>query len=289
MMARAWITAGLALVVLVGCGRNVITGRVLNVQGETLPGVAVKVEGTEHQALTGPLGKYSVAYNPGPVALNFIKSGFTPGRLELTVNQAKRVEAADVTLWQLPEGWGVYLVKDARYIGANPIEPDAFPTVAGTTVYGVKKGPETTTTNAKPMMVCYKLPRNEVRFCRMAPTEIELRPPDAKGPVAKGKGQKITVWTSVAKIPVTVSRIDEPEGLLLQLHYDGSLEPGCYAVHWGALEGRTDLDKRIFYFSVVNPNAAPSAGPEPAGKAGDKTTKKTAVEAPKKPIGKTRI
>jgi hypothetical protein len=273
----------LALVALVGCERNKIKGRVLDVQGETLPGVAVHVEGTEFQALTNPLGEYSVEYQPGALALNFIKSGFTPGRLELKVDALKGVDAADVLLWRLPEGWGVYLVEDARYNSVNPIAPDVFTTVSDTLVYGVKKGPEVSTTNATPMIVCYKLPRNEVRFCRMASMEIEVRPPDVKGAVDKSKGQKVTVWTVKEKLPVTVTRIDEPEGLLQQIQFTGPLAPGCYAVHWGALEGHTELDKRIFYFNVVDPNAPPPPPPGPPEKAGDKDKKKAATETPKKP------
>ena len=277
----------LLLVALAGCERNKIRGRVLDVQGETLPGVAVHVEGTEFQALTTPLGEYTIDYQPGALALNFIKSGFTPGRLELKVDQLKGVEAADVMLWRLPEGWGVYLVEDARYAAVNPVVPDVFTTVTDATVCGVKKGPDASTTNPNPMIVCYKLPRNEVRLCRMAPVEIEARLPDAKGAVDKAKGQKITVWTVKEKLPVTVTRIDEPEGLLQQLQYNGPLAPGCYAVHWGALEGHTELDKRIFYFNVVDPNAPPPAPPgsnaKDGDKAKDKDAKKTAAEPAKKP------
>jgi hypothetical protein len=32
----------------------------------------------------------------------------------------------------------------------------------------------------------------------------------------------------------------------------GPLEPGTYAVHWGALDGAVDKDPRIFAFSVVD-------------------------------------
>lgn len=268
----------LLLVALAGCERSEIKGRVLDVQGETLPGVAVQVEGTEYQALTNALGEYEIVYRPGPLALNFIKSGFTPGRLELKIDQVKAVDAADVSLWRLPEGWGVYLVENAQYSRVSPTEPDAVATVADSVVYGVRKEPPVSTTNASPMIVCYKLPRNEVRFCRMAPVEIEARPPDVKGAVDKSKGQKVKLWTVQEKLPVTVSRIDEPEGLLLQLQYTGPLAPGCYAVHWGALEGHTELDKRIFYFSVVDPNAPPPPAPEPE----DKTKKKPAADAAKK-------
>lgn len=284
--------AALALCVccLLGCDRNLIQGRALDVQGETLPGVSVVVEGSDYQALTTPKGEYAIPYEPGSLALNFLKSGYTPGRLELTVEQSKVVEAADVTLWRLPESWGVYLVENARYQATTAVEPKPFLTVTGSTVFGARNGPEAMTTNRSPMIVCYKLPRNEARLCRVAPITIELRPPEGKKKGEKGekggKGEEVTVWTPVESLPATVTPIDQPEGLLLQIQYAGPLAPGCYAVHWGALEGYPETDKRMFYFTVIDPNAPPPPPPEePADKSKKKTEaeKKKAASAPEEP------
>jgi len=86
-----------------GCSPAVIEGQVLDVRQEPLPGAAVTVDGTHDQSLTNALGRYTIDFAPGKVLLRFIKTGYTPGLLELTVNEARHVEATPVVLWHLPE------------------------------------------------------------------------------------------------------------------------------------------------------------------------------------------
>jgi len=47
--------------------------------------------------------------------------------------------------------------------------------------------------------------------------------------------------------------IDLPEGQLQRVVVDRPLQPGVYAVHWGAIEGYTTLDARAYVFRVVEP------------------------------------
>ena len=59
--------------------------------------------------------------------------------------------------------------------------------------------------------------------------------------------------------------LDEPEKLLVELKATAPLEPGVYAIHWGALEGYDSIDPRIFMFALKAP------APEDEGE-GESTT-----------------
>ncbi len=77
----------------------------------------------------------------------------------------------------------------------------------------------------------------------------------------------------VEAIPVAVAPIDKLEELLIGINLQAPLEPGTYGVHWGALQGYTSTDPRVYLFQVPAPpgeaEEAAEGGEEDAG--GDAT------------------
>ena len=248
------------------CERCVIEGTVEDVQGQALPGVAVSVEGTEWQALTDAMGRYTVRYRPGPVVLDFLKNGYTPGRIELDAPTARVVQAAPAVLWRLPVGKGVYLYDRDRYTPAYPIEPEHYSLGALGTVHGVKRIGEVTTPNPAPTIIAHGMPPYGMSLCRLKRAEVPVA-------IAEDQTQELPLWIPAARLALTVTPIDEPEGLLLHLGLPHPLDPGAYALHWGALDGQDAREMRAFVFSVAEDEAPgeeeapaePADGVETAG------------------------
>ena len=217
----------------------------VNIQGEALPGVAVQVEGTNYQALTDGLGQYRVPYTSGEVVLHFMKTGYTPGTMELAEASGGEITAQAVSLWELPLDKGVYLYEDYRYRETTKVVPEEIYTADQRKVYATRRWPEVETTVTAPLILCYKMPDWDVRFCRMELSELNE-------PLPGGGFEEAQVLSRTKTIPARLVAIDQPEGLLRQLELPGPLEPGTYAVHWGALDGASASDPRIFTFSVVD-------------------------------------
>jgi hypothetical protein len=250
---------------LSGCPGDTVTGKVLDIAGEALPGVYVQVEGARHQTLTNSLGEYAVAYRPGPVVLRFHKSGYTPGRLEIAQARGGATGAGPVRLWRLPPDSGVFLYENHRYRPTRPIECEEFLTqesglVFGTTKYGDDAMVGVTTPERAPMILCHNTPGDRVRLSRIEPREVVLQELE--------QGGSVTVWLPAQAIPASLFPIDEPDNVLMQVQLFNELDPGSYALHWGALDGDPELDPRMFVFTVGDP-VAPVAEEESASEGAD--------------------
>ena len=239
-----------AVILFCGCNATVIEGKVLDIKGEALPGVTVSVQGAATQALTNALGAYKLRVAPGHWMLFFHKSGYTPGRFEIDAEAPGIIEARPVTLWCLPPGNGVFLYEEYRYRATRAIERETFLAQDGRMLYGtVKFDPEhpdsAATNNATPILLCYNMPRSGVCLHRLERTDVVLE--DARN------GTSVKIWTPVESFPVSLISIDEPEGLLQQVQLDTNLQPGVYAVNWGAFDTSAGADPRIYLFSVRTP------------------------------------
>lgn len=235
--------AGLLCLAVWGCAPAHIEGKVVDIRGEALPGVAVSVAGTHYQALTTARGEYSVRFRPGDVALEFAKSGYTSGRLESTVPEPRVSTAPDVVLWPLPPHAGVFILDNYRYQAAKSLEPQLRRTRNMGEVYCTTRWPDYQTKDRTPVILCHNMPAYGLRLSRLELVEIMLQEEEAGA-------DTLSVWKHRLAIPVAVEPVDEPARLLLQVRLGQPLEPGTYAVHWGALEGITRPEPRIFLFSV---------------------------------------
>jgi len=242
-----------------GCGSGFIEGTVQDVTGETLPGVAVQVRGTSHQALSDAHGRYRVKYQPGELSLYFAKTGYAPGMLVLTVNSMRNVEATPVVLWRLPEGGGVYLYEDHRYRRTDFVTPSEFRSLdQPTQIFGTTRWPKVETTNHEPLILCHKMPIYGCKLYLMSLAEVRPRTGDTGD-------NTISAWVPEQEIPIVTEPIDAPEGLLVRIRPVQPLETGSYAAHWGALDGvHAEGEERMFFFSVVEAfTAPPVTGEEP--------------------------
>lgn len=246
--------------VVCGCGTGFIEGTVEDVTGETLPGVAVEVRGMPYEGLSDAHGRYRVKYQPGELQLYFMKTGYTPGMLVLSVNEMRSVEATPVVLWRLPEGGGVYLYDDHRYRRTDFIPPATFKSIDATSgsdvVYGTTRWPTVETTDHEPLILCYKMPSFGCKLYQM--NLAEMRPSaDESG------NTTVSAWVPGKDVPVVTEPIDAPEGLLVRIRPLNPLDIGSYAAHWGALDGSpVENEIRMFFFSVVE-TITPPAEPLP--------------------------
>jgi hypothetical protein len=247
------------VLVFTGCSQNVhIQGRVVDVRGQALPGVAVSVRDTEFEAITDGVGTYALRCAPGPFLLEFVKTGYTPGHLDLqqatpedTGYAVERIPAIDVVLWPLPPGKGIFVFNQerARYQEASPAEPKRFLSRDRGAIFGIQIEPELTLETDTPFLISHKLPAYDVHLDRLQQMEVALPQTNA----APAFTQK--AWVKGAPISIAAAPVDEPGQLLIEIRPFQPLDPGIYAMHWGALDGYTSTEARIYLFKITDPNA----------------------------------
>lgn len=244
------------LLTFAGCGTGFIEGTVVDIAGETLPGVAVEVRGMPYEGLSDAHGRYRVKYQPGDLELYFAKTGYTPGMLVVSVDEMRSVEATPVVLWRLPDGGGVYLYQEHRYRRTDFIPPAEFRSIdstAGTgSIFGTTRWPTVETTDRDPLILCFKMPVYGCKLYQM--NLVETRP------IADDTGSTtVSAWVPGEDIPIVTEPIDAPEGLLVRIRPMNPLEIGSYAAHWGALDGApVENEIRMFFFSVVDAITPPA-------------------------------
>ncbi len=244
MTAAKFIQTGMIAVLIgvAGCSPVRISGTVTDVKGDALPGVAVTVEGTDYQALTNELGQYEVGFGPGRVILRFAKTGYTPGKAEVFADAHESVPAGPVELWPLPSAPGVYLFEDYRYHSAEPIQPKPYDTLTAGLVHGTVRLTQVNTFEQEPLIICFGKPRYGLTLCRLELADVTLTD------TVPGSNS-LSIWRQARTVPMSPSAIDE-QGTLLHLRLERPLIPGCYAVHWGALEGKSKPDSRMYVFNI---------------------------------------
>ncbi len=227
-----------------------IEGQVLDIQGEPLPGVAVRVEENEKVAVTNALGAYRLASGAQPgddCLLQFYKTGYTSGRLQLTVQGKMRTPAAPVELWPLPASRGVYLYEDYKYNAATPIEREEYRSKGRGTVYGINRSGDCATENTEPLIICYKMPKYDVRLSKLQSNDVTLWKKDQEIGAFK-------LWTEQGTVPFERVQIDAIDELLMAIKIRRPLDEGVYAVHWGVLAGQSASEQRLHCFSVEVPD-----------------------------------
>jgi hypothetical protein len=281
---------------LAGCDRLVVVrGKVLDVRGAALPGVAVTVQGADYDTLTDGLGQYSLRCASGTLNLEFMKTGYTPGILRVEAKDRMLIDVLDAVIWPLPGRKGVYLFEQFRYQEMSRIEPKRYVDANGKPVFAIKNDPAVETLEmvgaerrpGAPLILCFKQPDFDATLCRMVQAEVTLpqaatqstaqsgTPPSTPAPVVKEKA-----WVVWEKVESLLTPIDEQTKQLAELRPMLPLSPGVYAVHWGALEGHTSTDPHAFLFRIAEP-PVPLKEAEPAvAKKGEPTPAKK--EAPQK-------
>ena len=281
---RGIVVATMAVVLLfaVGCEQGVVVrGRVVDMKGEGLPGVAVTVRGTERQTTTNAAGRYTLRCAPGVITLDFIKTGYTQGTLQVEARRTGVMDVREALLWLLPPAKGVYLLHDYRYLETTRADPKRYVEKDRGPVFAVKRDPDLVVRQpfggpevlpGAPALIAFKMPSYDARLYRLH--QIEAHPPEHRAAIAPtppdaaaaAPQRRIpppateTVWAAADNIPIIVAPIDEPERLLLELRPATPLMPGTYAVHWGAFDGHVSTDPGIFLFRIADPEEDPAEG-----------------------------
>lgn len=91
---------------------------------QPLPGVEVRVAGTQLKASTNGNGEYSLGYAPGKFSVIYAKSGYTDHSREFEVSESVEVPVDEVGLWKVPQNEGLSYMGSRDYI---TIESEAEP------------------------------------------------------------------------------------------------------------------------------------------------------------------
>lgn len=252
--ARRAAALALTALALGGCSSATIEGTVESVYGEALPGVAVKVQGQHAYAVSNANGAYSLAYQPGDLVLEFIKSGYAPAEMELPLSELRTVAAAPVSMWRLPANIAVYIYEENKYRETTAAQVESFQT-EDAELYGARRDVERNTENPEPFLVLHRLAPEGIAMHRLERQSIVWRQEGAQA-------TEIEAYIAVEAVPIGAVPLDYPARLLHRVTLPGSLVPGVYAIHWGALEGHDDYDPRriMHMFEVFDP----ASGPAPA-------------------------
>lgn len=300
---RSLMAAALMLLLLAaGCEQGaLVRGRVVDVKGEGVPGVAVTVRGTERQATTNADGRYALRCALGTVTLDLIKTGYTQGVLQIEARQAGALDVREAQLWLLPSAKGVHVFQDYRYQETTRTEPKRYVEKERGPVFAVKRDPDLALRQSfggpelvpgAPALIAYKMQPYDARLYRLHQVEAHLpaqraalAPPRADAPETSPQAKippsaAETVWTAADNIPIIAAPIDEPERLLLELRPAILLPPGTYAVHWGALDGHTSTDPGVFLFRIADPEEEME---EDADDAPEETAEQSEKKASPKP------
>lgn len=230
------------ILVMAGCTQGQLTGVVRNIEGEELPGVSIQVPGTDISAVSNALGEYTLSVEPGEHELIFAKTGYTISSLSVRKNEVGNSPVPDVMLWNLPPQKSVYLYHDTQYTETTRVTPQRFYMQDGTIDYGVRSDPDTETPFNVPQILFYRTPRYDVRLSRLHEEIAKLTNDDS---------QTFPVWTAAGTVGVNLQPVEPADPTLLKLDLDQPLQPGRYAIHWGALEGYDTIDARIYMFEVL--------------------------------------
>lgn len=243
-----------------------VRGEVTDISGQALPGVVVRVKGTDFEALTNARGRYSLGATTGLLQLDFLKTGYTPAQMEITVESLGRTEASSVTLWNLPVGEGVYFFENYRYYEASHPRPNRYIVKDMGSVWGTPVNPEliipwydpkSDSGKNPPYMIGHKVSAYDGRMHKMQRVNAAVMQTSRPQSIPPVQSEEIEypeeIWIAEKTLALHTTVLDEPGKLLVELRAGDTLEPGVYAIHWGALEGYDSIEPRIFMFHLKDP------------------------------------
>ncbi len=243
-----------------------VRGEITDISGQALPGVVVRVRGTDFETLSNARGLYSLGATTGTLQLDFLKTGYTPAQLEITVESLGRTEAPTVMLWNLPVSEGVYFYENYRYYETNHPRPNHYAVKDMGNVWGTPvnpelvipwRGPQSDFGENPPCMIGHKVSAYDGRMHKMQRVNAAVMQTSRPQSIESETSEKIEypeeIWIAEKSLALHTNVLDEPGKLLVELRAAAPLEPGVYAIHWGALEGYDSIEPRIFMFHLKDP------------------------------------
>lgn len=256
---------------LAGCNRSGVYGVVTNHEGETLPGVIVRLS-TDHEVSTqtNVLGEYHLNTEPGEHTLEYAKSGYTLVKGSYAVKEATKQPLPVVEMWNLPSENSVFLCDKTLYSATTWLKPSMYYMADSSKAYGTTRDPQLQTDDSTPLIVCYRMPRYDARLTRLLQAKAQL-PQDDK--------QTFDVWVPAGSSSVDLIPLIPSDPSLLHVKLYEELAPGRYALHWGALTGYTTIDERMYMFEVLE-KVDPFGGSDPGMDGQDKEITHIEGDAP---------
>ena len=228
---------------LAGCNRTGVYGIVTNPEGETLPGVSVRLSNnSDVSAITNVLGEYRLNAKPGHHSIQYAKSGYTLVNTELVLEKTSSRLLPKIEMWNLPPGNNVFFYTKSLYTPTTWLKPKRYYMSDNGPSFGTTRNPEFSTDESMPFIVCYRMPRYDARLTRLQQRKAQL-PQD--------ESQTFDVWVPSGTISVNLEPLVPSDTSLLKVNLYEALEPGRYALHWGALDGYTTIDERMFMFEIL--------------------------------------
>lgn len=259
------IVLPLLLFVGYGCSENAfLRGTVYDISGEQLPGVVVRVVGTDYEGLSNALGNYYFRAASGNLVLEFCKTGYAPVRKPISVTSLGFTNVEDVKLWPLPASEGVFAFINFKYHQADHPRVNRYLIKNGGVGYGTPveatlripfTPPEEDPAKNPPSLIAYKMPKYDAHLHKLKKVEAAPFPISSSGKAERPPKEvqyNLKVWVADEPIPLSSRFIDETEQFLMELVPSVPLEAGVYAVHWRALEGYDSIDPRIFLFDYYS-------------------------------------
>ena len=100
-----------ALLILSGCSKARIEGRVVDMFNKPLAGATASVKGTQYTTTTDSDGEYSLEYVPGDFEVVVSKAGYTDSTSTFKLATKEEVPVAEVMLYLMPAEKGIFLLK----------------------------------------------------------------------------------------------------------------------------------------------------------------------------------
>jgi len=228
---------------LAGCNRTGVYGIVTNPEGETLPGVSVRLtDNSEISAITNVLGEYHLNAKPGRHSIQYAKSGYTLVNTDLLLEKSSSRLLPKIEMWNLPQSNSVFFYNKTLYSPTTWLKPKRYFMIDNGPSFGTTREPELLTDESMPFIVCYRMPRYDARLTRLQQRKAQL-PQD--------ETQTFDVWVPSGTISVNLDPVVPSDPSLLKVNLYEHLEPGRYALHWGALDGYTTIDDRMYIFEIL--------------------------------------
>lgn len=260
---RRLLVAFLALTCLLGAGcqpRVSLHGLVTNIEGEPLPGVAVKVEVLQAFGTSNGNGVFGIRPNtlsvpPGTWELSYIKSGYTTEFQTVTTAKGRSLEVPTVSLWPLPAAKGVYVLEGLNYRPFTRATPDRYLLDDNSPVYGIKQEPELMLDGPPELIISHKMANYDWQLSRLETMDVLRQGVTASGAESASENVRDTIWAAAIRLPIQAVPVDQPEQLLWRIKASAPLGPGFYAVHWGALDGDVTTEESVYLFGIASPEA----------------------------------
>ena len=101
-----------------------IKGRVIDGFGKPIPSATITVasNGSKMNATSDTNGVFSIGYSPGNIKLSFLRDGYVPVYIPLSLDESTDLSVDDITVWKIPPKGGLFIVGEGEYIEINRVE-----------------------------------------------------------------------------------------------------------------------------------------------------------------------